>query len=132
MGIDLLTKHLDLTLEEAENLKRIKFYHAEIEPTLSNYSPSLEEIDSAEIIGTVNSAFIYDNFYEFYDSFHKAYLLKEDVFDNAKINPSHGDYPTVYEISGKYFFDEGRHRIIIAQIKKERIKVILYRANKEH
>ena len=85
MGIDLLTKHLDLTLEEAETLKRIKFYHAEIDPTLSNYSRSLEEIDSAEIIGTVNSAFTYDNFYEFYDSFHKAYLLKEDEIGRAHV-----------------------------------------------
>lgn len=131
MGIDLLTKHLDLTLEEAENLKRIKFYHAEIEPTLSNYSRSLEEIDSAEIIGTVNSAFTYDNFYEFYDSFHKGYLLKEGVFDKAKSNPFNEDYPTVYEINGKYFFDEGRHRIIIAQIKNIPIKVIIYKLNKK-
>lgn len=130
MSIDLLANYLDLTQEDAESLKTKTFFHAEIEKSL-NYSQSLEEIDPKEIIGTVNKSFIYDNFYEFYDSFHKAHLLKEGVFDKAKSNPFNEDYPTVYEINGKYFFDEGRHRIIIAQIKNTPIKVIIYKLNKK-
>lgn len=125
MAIDILKKKFSLSDSFLEGLKDVEFKYIDYEPT--EYI-GIISIDPKKIVGTYNKGFDFGSLFEFYDSFHKEALLNDLKFDNAIVNPITGQFPEVVEVDGKYYLSDGRHRVILSQLKDLKlIKVSLYK-----
>lgn len=87
---------------------------------------SLIEIEVDDIVGCIRSDLSFVNFYEFITKgFTKKYLLEKKL-DDILNSPSKNDYPTVKKLEDKYYFSDGKNRIILAILNnKKTIKVLL-------
>lgn len=115
-NIQKLIQKFHLTQNDIDNLKSTPFLT--LPSPIINTGRLLKKVKINDIVGSTRPDMDYKNFYEFFNSFHKFYLLNKN-FNHVINNPIYNNFPEVLLVEDKYYIcGDGKHRIILSMLKQ--------------